>query len=241
MFGPRSTATAIDAFEKPFTVANGADFFIAKGGSEAYPLIEGEAAQFKKRYRDAMRLSGTLRWVLILSAIPMLMLLGRIVRGAPEWMAPATDLLKTPGLSLFILFGLPLIAVLQHPIASDVLQSAIERPLRRRMTTRYEPAITPVGTRLGIFAKWLLIVAAGVEISIVVYHSVGPVEEYAQHMRVLYGLEAGNEGWRAHLTGTLSRYAQLSIVAGALLMMLDRRNRRRAEAREVAARAPAAE
>jgi hypothetical protein len=48
-------------------------------------------------------------------------------------------------------------------------------------------------------------------------------------MRVLYGLQSGNEGWAARFTGSLSRVVQLCLVAGGVLLMLDRRNKRAAE------------
>jgi hypothetical protein len=45
------------------------------------------------------------------------------------------------------------------------------------------------------------------------------------HLRVLYGLQSGNEGLAAGLTGNLSWVVQLTILAIAALLMLDRRNK----------------
>jgi hypothetical protein len=87
----------------------------------------------------------------------------------------------------------------------------------------------------------VLITAFAIEIAILLYHGLGPREELAQHLQVLYGLQSGNEGWAARLSGSLAWAGQLAILAGALLLMLDRRNKRaaeRAKAKEAAAPPP---
>lgn len=221
MFGPGTTAAAIDAFESRFTNVGGAHFLIAANGREAYPLGEAESLALRERYRRSMGRARWIRRAALFGFIPLTVAIARLTPHDPRWLRTAFQTAE-----LLALFGLPLFGLAQHPIASDLAKRAIERPLKRRITTRYAPAVTPVATRLGAFAKKLLVTAFAIEIALMIYHSLGPREELAAYLRILYGLPAGNEDWAARFTGSLSRILQLVLVAGALLLMLDRRNRR---------------
>lgn len=238
MFGPGTTGGAIDAFESRFTSTAVGHFMIAANGREAYPISEAESLAFRALYRRRMRRARWIRWASLLGVIPVMMLLGALFDNAPDWAEPA--LKAAPALVLFLL---PLFGFLQHPITSDLTKVAIERPLKRRITTRYAPAVTPVATPLGRFAKRLLITAFAIEGAILLFHAFAGYDEVAAHLRVLTGLQSGNEGWAARLTGNLAWVGHLAILAGAALLMLDRRNKRaaeRAKAAEAAAPDPRA-
>ena len=236
MFGPSTTGAAIDAFESRFTNAAGAHFMIAANGKEAYPIGEAEGLAFRALYRRRMGRARWIRRASLIAVIPLLMLLNTLMPAPSDWLRSALQ--QASGL---LLLGLPLIGLAQHPITSDLTKVGIERKLKHRMTTRFAPAITPVATPLGRFAKRMLIAAVAIEVAILLFHAFGSRDDLAAHMRVLYGLESGNEGLAARLTGNLSWVVQLAIVTGVLLMMLDRRRRRiaeRAKAAEAAKAAP---
>jgi len=229
MFGPGTTAAAIDAFESRFTSVGGAHFLIAANGREAYPLGEAESLALRERYRRRMGWARWIRRAALFGFIPLTIMIATLTPHDPRWLREAFQTAE-----LLALFGLPLFGLAQHPIVSDLTKLAIERPLKRRITTRYAPAVTPAVTRLGAFAKKLLITAFAMEVAIMLYHSFGPREELAAYLRMLYGLPSGNEGWAARFAGSLSRILQYVLVTGALLLMLDRRNRR-IEAKRAAA------
>jgi hypothetical protein len=224
MFGPGTTGAAIDAFESRFTSAHGAHFLIAANGKEAYPISEAEGLAFRALYRRRMARARWIRRGALFGLIPLLIVLGRIAEASPDSLRQAFR--DASGL---LILGLPLFGLLQHPITSDLTKVGIERPLKRRMTTRHAPAITPVTTPLGAFTKKLLITGFAIEAAIYLYHAFGPREEFAAHMRVLYGLTSGNESMTARLSGNSSWVVQLSIFAGIILLMVDRRRKRAAE------------
>ncbi|MEA3043232.1 MAG: hypothetical protein QOJ53_1249 [Sphingomonadales bacterium] len=224
MFGPGTTGAAIDAFESRFTSAHGAHFLIAANGKEAYPISEAESLAFRALYRRRMERARWIRRGALLGLIPLLIVLGRIAEASPDSLRQAFR--DASGL---LILGLPLFGLIQHPITSDLTKVGIERRLKRRMTTRYAPAVTPVATPLGRFAKKLLITAFAIEAAIYLFHFFGPIDEFAAHMRVLYGMQSGNESMTARLTGNLSWVVQLSIVTGIILLMVDRRRKRAAE------------
>jgi hypothetical protein len=224
MFGPGLTGAAIDAFESRFTTANGAHFMIAANGDEAYPIGEAESLAFRALYRRRMGRARWTRRAALLGFIPLTVAIATFTPEGPRWLKEAFQTAE-----LLALFGLPFLGLIQHPITSELTKRAIERPLTRRITTRFAPVVKPVATRLGAFARKLLITAFAIEVTIMIYHSIGPREELAAYMRVLYGLQSGNEGWAARFTGSLSRVVQLCLVAGGVLLMLDRRNKRAAE------------
>jgi branched-subunit amino acid transport protein len=226
MFGPGTTGAAIDAFESRFTSAVGAHFMIAANGKEAYPISAAESLAFRALYRRRMERARWIRRGALLGLIPLLMVLGRIAEASPDSLRQAFR--DASGL---LILGLPLFGFIQHPITSDFTKVGIERRLKRRMTTRHAPAITPVATPLGRFAKRLLITGFAIEGALYVLHALGPREEFAAHMRVLYGLTSGNESLTARLTGNLSWVVLLSIVAAFTLQVVDRRRRRVAAAR----------
>ena len=220
MLGPRTTGAAIDAFESRFTSANGAHFLIAANGKEAWPISEAESLAFRALYRRRMRRARWIRRGALLAFIPLTVMLGTWMPAEPRWLRNAFQTAQ-----LLALFGLPLLGLAQHGITSDLTQRAIARPLKRRITTRFAPAVTPVRTRLGAFARKLLITAVAIEIAIMLYHAFGSREGLAAYMRVLYGLQSGNEDMAARFTGSLSWVVQLCFIAGALLLMVDRRIR----------------
>jgi hypothetical protein len=224
MFGPGTTGAAIDAFESRFTSAGGAHFMIAANGKYAYPISEAESLAFRARYRASINRARWIRRGALIAFIPLTVAIGTFMPDGPRWLR---DIFQTA--ELLTLFGLPLFGLAQHPIIGDLTKMAIERPLKRRITTRFAAAVTPVTTRLGAFARKLLITAFAIEIAIMLYHGFGPREDYAAYMRSLYGLQSGNEDWAARFTGSLSRVVQLCLVAGAVLLMVDRRNKRAAE------------
>lgn len=223
MFGPGTTGAAIDAFESRFTSAAGAHFMIAANGKEAYPIGEAESLAFRALYRRRMRRARWIRRGSFLAVIPLLMLLSAVSDDVPSWALPALR-----SASALIFLGLPLLGLIQHPIVSDLTKTAIERRLKHRITTRHPPAVTPVATPLGRFAKRLLIAAFAIEAAILLFHAIGGRDELAAHMRVLYGLTSGNEGLAARLTGNLSWVVQFALLTGFLLLMLDRRRKRAA-------------
>lgn len=236
MFGPGTTAAAIDAFESRFTSAAGAHFMIAANGREAYPIGEAESLALRARFRRRMERARWTRRACLIAFIPLTVIIARLTPEGPRWLRGAFQTAE-----LLALFGLPLFGLAQHPLTGDLAKMAIERPLKRRMTTRYAPAVTPVATRLGSFARKLLITAFAIEIALYLFHAFGPRAELAAHLRVLYGLPSGNEGWTARLTGNLAWAGQLAIFAGAALLVLDRRSRRAAARAEVdGAASPAA-
>lgn len=220
MFGPRTTAAAIDAFESRFTSAGGAHFLIAPNGRDAWPISEAESLAFRALYRRRMRRARWLRRGALLAFIPLTVMIGTWMPAEPRWLRNAFQTAQ-----LLALFGLPLLALAQHGITSDLTQRTIARPLKHRITTRYGPAVTPVRTQLGAFARKLLITAVAIEIAIMLYHAFGSRDGLAAYMRVLYGLQSGNEDMVARFTGNLSWVVQLCLIAGALLLMVDRRIR----------------
>jgi hypothetical protein len=232
MFGPGTTGAAIDAFESRFTSAGGAHFMIAANGRYAYPISEAESLSFRARYRRVMGRARWIRRAALIAFIPLTIAIATFTPAGPRWLREAFQTLE-----LLALFGLPLFALAQHPIIGDLTKLAIERPLKRRITTRFAAAVTPPTTRLGAFAKKLLITAFAIEIML--YHGFGSREDYAAYMRSLYGLRSGNEDWTARFTGSLSWVVQLCLVGGAVLLAVDRRNKRAAAGRakaEAAAR-----
>jgi hypothetical protein len=232
MFGPGTTGAAIDAFASRFTSAHGAHFLIAANGKEAYPISEAESLAFRALYRRRMRRARLIRRAALLGVIPLMILNANLMPQERGWLRDAQELAQ-----LLILFGLPLIGLVQHPITSDLTKIGIERPLKRRMTTRFAAAITPVATPLGAFARKVLITGFAIEAAIYLFHAFGPRDELAAHMRVLYGLQSGNEGMTARLTGSLSWVVQLAIFGGIILLIVDRRRKRAAErARDAAAK-----
>ena len=232
MFGPGTTGAAIDAFESRFTSAGGAHFMIAANGRYAYPISEAESLAFRARYRRVMGRARRIRRAALIAFIPLTIAIATFTPAGSRWLREAFQTLE-----LFALFGLPLFGLAQHPIIGDLTKLAIERPLKRRITTRFAAAVTPPTTRLGAFAKKLLITAFAIEIAIMLYHGFGSREDYAAYMRSLYGLRNGNEDWAARFTGSLSWVVQLCLVGGAVLLAVDRRNTRAAAER---ARAEAA-
>lgn len=235
MFGPGTTGAAIDAFESRFTSTAVGHFMIAANGREAYPISEAESLAFRALYRRRMRRARLIRRASLFGFIPLLILINTWSDSAPDWARQALQWVHA-----LVLLGLPIFGLAQHSITSRYTQAAIERPLKRRITTRHVPAVTPVATPLGAFAKRLLITAFAIEIGLAVAHALGPRDEYAAHMRVLYGLPVGNESWLAWFTGSLAWWAQLAIFAGVGLLMLDRRGKRAAERAKAAAVAEAA-
>lgn len=229
MFGPGTTAAAIDAFERRFTHAAGAHFMIAANGKEAYPISEAESLSFRAIYRRRMERARRLRRGALLAVVPLLWLLAQLAHDPPGRMGPAWQ-----AAYLLVMMGLPLFGLIQHPITSDLTKTGIERRLKRRITTRHPPAVTPPATPLGRFAKRLLIAALAIEVAIQLFHAFAGRDELAAHMRVLYGLQSGDESWTARLTGHLSSAILLCVVAGAALLAIDRRNRRAADAAKAA-------
>lgn len=223
MFGPGTTGAAIDAFESRFTSAAGAHFMIAANGKHAYPLGESESLAFRALYSRRMRRARLIRRASLLSFIPLLILINTWSDEAPKWLHTALQWAHA-----LILLGLPLFGLVQHPITSALTKAGIERSLKRRITTRFAAAVTPVVTPLGAFAKKVLITAVAIEVAIVIFHAFSGYDEVAAHLRVLTGLQSGNEGWTARFSGSLAWVAQLSILAGAALLTLDRRNKRAA-------------
>lgn len=224
MFGPGTTGAAIDAFESRFTSTGVGHFMIAANGSEAYPISEAESLAFRALYRRRMLRARWIRRAALLAFIPLLILINTWSDEFPRSLRPILQWAHA-----LTLLGLPLFGLAQHPITSALTKAGIERPLKRRITTRFEPAVTPVATPLGAFAKRVLITAFAIEIVLAVAHALGPRAEYAAHMRVLYGLPIGNESLLAWFTGSLAWWGQLAIFAGVGLLMLDRRNKRAAE------------
>jgi len=197
---------------------------IAANRKEAYPISEAESLAFRALYRRRM---GRARWIrrgALIGLIPLLMILGRIAEVTPDSMRQAFR--DATGL---LILCLPLFGLIQHPITSDFTKVGIERRLKRRMTTRHAPAITPVATPLGRFAKKVLITGFAIEAALYLWHALGPREEFAAHMRVLYGLTSGNESMAARLTGNLSWVVLLSIAAAFALQVIDRRRKRAGE------------
>ena len=230
MFGPGTTGAAIDAFESRFTSAAGAHFLIAANGREASPISAAESLAFRARFRRAM---GRARWIrrgALIAFIPLTVAIGTFMPDGPRWLRETFQTMQ-----LLALFGLPLFALAQHPITAGIVKRAIERPLKRRISTQFPAAVTPATTRLGAFARKLLITAFAIEIAIMLYHSFGSREDQAAYLRSLYGLQSGNEDLAARFTGSLSWVVQLCFVAGALLLMVDRRNKRAAERAKAAA------
>lgn len=231
MLGAPTTGVAIEAFESRFTWANGAPFLIAANGKEAIPISEAEGIAWRDLYRRRMVRARWIRRLALLGTIPFLMLLGQLLpRPSEEW---RPFLQQLTGL---VLLGVPALGLIQHPLTSFLTIRAIERPLARRITTRFEKAVTRNRTPLGRLAIGLIIGAVAIHALLGVVHALVPTAEYAAHMRVLYGLRAGNESWTALITGNLSKYSFFALVIGLLLMSVDRRKRREAEAAAAAER-----
>lgn len=230
MLGAPTTGVAIEAFESRFTWANGAPFLIAAGGGEAYPIGEAEGIAWRELYRRRMVRARWIRRLALLGTIPFLMLLGALLPKPSEEWRPFVQ-----QLSGLVLLAVPLLGLIQHPLTSFLTLRAIERPLARRITTRTEQAVRRNRTPLGRLAIGLIIGAVAIHAVLGIVHALVPTAEYAAHMRVLYGLRAGNESWTALVTGNLSKYSFLALLIGLLLMSVDRRKRREAEAEAKAA------
>ncbi len=222
MFEPTTTAGLIDEFESRFTAANGARFLIARAGDEAWPISEQESLEFRVLYRQRMLRARFIRRASLM-LFPALLVLGWQLPREPRWLIEPFEALT--GLALFI--G-PIFGFSQHTITSDVTKASIERQLQRRITTRHEPAITPVATPLARMVRKVLILAGAVLLPIEIGHLIGPREELAGHLRVLTGLTAGNESQLARFTGTLAYLLYWTFLIGAALLWVDRHKRQRA-------------
>jgi hypothetical protein len=153
---------------------------------------------------------GRARWIRrigLLAVIPVLILINTWSDEAPAWLQAILRWVHA-----LTILALPVVAMAQHPITSLLTRAGIERPLKNRMTTRLPAAVTPVTTPLGAFARKMLITAFVI----------------AGHMRVFTGLRSGSESWTAQLTGNIAWYAILAMIVSAILLMIDRRNKRAA-------------
>jgi hypothetical protein len=223
MFGPTTTGGAIDTFESRFTSTAVGHFMIAANGKHAYPISEAESLAFRALYRRRMGRARWIRRIGLLAVIPVLIVINTWSNEAPAWLQ---EVLRW--VHVLTLLALPVVAMVQHPITNLITRTGIERPLKTRMTTRFPEAVTPVVTPLGAFAKKVLITAFAIEVGVALVHAFTPRAELAGHMRVLYGLQSGSESWTAQLTGNIAWYATLAIIGSAILLMIDRRNKRAA-------------
>ncbi len=222
MLRPITTAGLIDEFESRFTTASGAHFLIARAGDEAWPISEQESLAFRERYRQRMQRARLIRRASLM-LFPALLVFGWQLPHEPQWLIESFDALTS--LALFV--G-PIVGFSQHTITSDVTMASIERQLERRITTRHEPAITPVATPLARMVRKVLILAGAVLLPIEIGHLIGPREELAGHLRVLTGLAAGNESQLARFTGTLAYLLYWTVLISAALLWADRHKRQRA-------------
>lgn len=232
MHGPTSTAGKIDQFETRFTMVGGAHFMIAGNGKEAWPVSAAEAEAFKSLYRRRMIRARWIRRGVILT--PLLFIwLNILLSDQPE---SVRALLGVAAATLFVI-GIPL-AFLQHALTGDLTRWGIERQLSRRITTRLPEAITPPLTPVGHFGRRLLFACIALELGMIVLHLAMGEGALAEHMRVLYGQTSGNEGPLARFTGNLAWVTQLALMLAIVLMIVDRRiRRRRAEEAKAAEKA----
>ncbi|HYI47894.1 MAG TPA: hypothetical protein VEX35_05455 [Allosphingosinicella sp.] len=233
MFGPTGTARKIDDFESRFPIVNGAHFMIAANGKEAWPVSAAEAADFRALYRRRMKRARWIRRGALLAIVPLLVLMAQLVDEPPGRMGPGWQIAYA-----LVLLALPLFALLQHPLTSDLTKAGVERRLRHRITTRHPPALVPALTPLARFARALLAGVVVAEIGLMLLQALLGRDALAAHMRVLTGMVAGNEDWLAQATGTIGRLLPLALLLGLLLLRVDRK-RREAEAREAAEAAEA--
>jgi hypothetical protein len=131
---------------------------------------------------------------------------------------------------LLAAFGLPL-GLIQHRIVSELTLLGIERPLKRRLATRLPAALMPPPTALGGFAKRLILVCVALEAGMLALHAAMGLDALAGHIRIFYRQGTGREGLLAQVTGNLAWGVQFAALFGIVLMILDRRSRRRAEER----------
>ena len=223
MFGPTTTAGKIDEYGTRFTIVNGAHFLISGKGKEAWPISAAEEAEFRAHYRRQMVRARWLRRGLILTPILIIIL-------NAFFPLPRTEFVRSTvgvGTALLLVFGIPL-GFLLHNIISDVTRIGIERRLQHRLTSRLREAITPKLTPFGRFGRRLLFACVALEIGMMVLHAVIGREALAQHMRILSRMGNGQEEMLARLTGNLAWVLQFAMVLAILLLIVDRRGRRKA-------------
>jgi hypothetical protein len=223
MFGPTTTSGKIDEYETRFTIVNGAHFLISGKGSEAWPISAAEVADFQAHYRRQMVRARWLRRGLILSPILIILL-------NAFFPLPRTEFVRSTvgvGTALLLVFGIPL-SFLLHNIISDVTRIGIERRLQHRITSRLPEAITPKLTPAGRFGRRLLFACVALEIGMAVLHALLGRDALAQHMRILYRMGNGQEEMLARLTGNLAWVLQFAMMLAILLLIVDRRGRRKA-------------
>ena len=233
MFGPTTTAGKIDDYETRFTIVNGAHYLIAGRGKEAWPIGAAEAEGYKAHYRRRMIQARWLRRGLILT--PILIILFNAFFPLPK-----TEFVRsTVGTvtALLLVFGIPLSFLLHH-IISDLTRTGIERRLRDRITTRMIEAVTPQLTRFGRLGRKLLFACVALEIGMAVLHILLGRDALAQHLRIMTRLGNGQEEMLARVTGNLAWVLQFAMMLAILLLLVDRRGRRRAA--ELAKQAEAA-
>ena len=219
-----TTASLIDEFESRFTTVSGALFLIAPAGDEAWPISERESSAFRDLYRRRMMRARLIRRAALL-LFPVLLVLGWQLPREPRWFSDAFA-----GLTALSLFAGPFFGFLQHKLTSDITKEWIERQLERRISTSDEPAITPAATALARVVRKVLILAGAILLAIEIWHMLGPREEFAGHMRVVFGLTTGSESPVARFTGTLTTMLFWTILIGSALLRLDRRRRLHAAA-----------
>ena len=224
MFGPRHTA-AIEAFEGRFTNVGGAHFLVARGGAEAWPVGAVEAEAFRALYRRRMMRAKLVRRLAVLwpfFTILFMMATSSLPSGVQGPLQQAAGLLAACGLPL---------GLIQHRVVSELTLLGIERPLKRRLATRLPAALMPASTALGGFAKRLILICVSLEAGMVALHAAMGLDALAEHIRIFYRQGTGQESMLAQLTGNLAWGVQFAALLGILLMIVDRRGRRRAEER----------
>jgi len=230
--GPTTTAGKIDEYETRFTIVNGAHFLIAGNGKEAWPVSAAEADAFKARYRGRMILARWLRRGIILT--PILIVLLNIFLFVDASLA-FKKVLGTIAAIAFA-FGIPL-SFLMHTLVSDLTRRDIERGLQRRLTTRLPEAVTPQLSTAGWVGRRLLWAFAALEIGMAGLHLLLGRDALAEHMRIMHQMGNGREGWLALLTGNLAWVLQFVLIIGIILLLIDRRARRKAGEQEKVAQA----
>ena len=230
MFGPTTTAGKIDEFETRFTRVNGADFFITANGKEAWPVSAAEAEDFKALYRRRMARAKWIRRALLIGPI-LLILLSMLSAALPDGLAAI----------VFPIYFLSIpTALAQHPITSDLTRVGIERRLKHRITTRLPAAITPALTPVGRFGRQLLFACVAIEIGMIAMRFCLPRPLLAEHMRILYRMGNGQEGPFALVTGNLAWASHYALFLAIMLLLIDRRSRRKAAEQAKAVEAAAA-
>ena len=225
MFGPRTTAAAIEAFEGRFTQVGGAQFLVARGGAEAWPVAAIEADALRTRYRRRMMRAKLVRRLAVLWPFVTILFMLATSSLPREVQGPLQQ-----AAGLLAAFGLPL-GLLQHRIVSELTLYGIEHPLRRRLATRLPAALTPAPTPLGGFAKRLILVCVSLEAGMLALHLCMGPGALAEHIRIFYRQGSGNESMLAQVTGNLAWGVQFAAMLGILLMLVDRRARRLAAER----------